>query len=107
MVHPGQHSRLQSLRIHGMDAVQLACGAGFMLAIAALIEAYFSPSPLPQAVKYTVGTLLWILVAMYLRFGGRGTYALAASYGQSRRSNRGPSAGVTDETASPAGETVA
>lgn len=80
MVHPGQYSRLQSLRVHGLDAVKLACGAGFMLAVAALIEAYFSPSPLPDAVKYTVGTLLWILVFMYLRFGGRRTFEIATSY---------------------------
>lgn len=80
MVHPGQYSRLESLRIHGLDAVKLACGAGFMLAVAALIEGYFSPSPLPDIVKYVVGTLLWVLVILYLRFGGRGTYALATQY---------------------------
>lgn len=112
MVHPGQYSRLQSLRIHGLDAVRLACGAGFMLAIAALIEAYFSPSPLPDAVKYTVGTLLWVLVYLYLRLGGRGTYQLAASYARSDGRSR-PAAGGNlsgndrDTRSAPAQETSA
>ena len=79
MVHPGEYSRLESLRVHGLDAVKLGSGAAVMLAIAALIEAYFSPHPsIPHAVKYTVGTLLWILVVCYLALGGRGTYSLAA-----------------------------
>lgn len=79
LVHPGQHSRLESLRIHGMDAIKLGSGAGFMLVIAALIEAYFSPLPIPHVFKYVVGTLLWILVFCYLMLGGRGTYDAATS----------------------------
>lgn len=79
MVHPGEHSRVESLRVHGLDAVKLGSGAAFMLTIAALIEAYFSPHPaIPHAVKYFVGTLLWVLVGCYLMFGGRGTFNLAA-----------------------------
>lgn len=78
LIHPGQHSRIQSLRIHGLDAVKLGTGAGFMLAIAALIEAYFSPLPIPHVFKYVVGTMLWVLVFCYLMFGGRGTYDAAA-----------------------------
>ena len=71
MVHPGELSRRESLRVHGLDAIKLASGAGFMLAIAALIEAYFSPMAIPHSVKYVVGTGLWMLVFVYLVFGGR------------------------------------
>ena len=71
MIHPGRLSRVESLRVHGIDAVKLACGAGFMLAIAALIEGYFSPMALPHVVKYVVGTGLWLVVFVYLTFGGR------------------------------------
>ncbi|MEZ6124783.1 MAG: stage II sporulation protein M [Planctomycetaceae bacterium] len=70
MIHPGELSRRESLRVHGIDSVKLALGAGFMLGIAALIEAYFSPMPIPHTVKYLVGTLLWCLVYIYLTFGG-------------------------------------
>ena len=71
MIHPGEVSRLESLRAHGLDAIKLATGAGFMLLIAALIEGYFSPIALPHLVKYVVGTMLWVLVYVYLVNGGR------------------------------------
>ncbi|MEQ9407858.1 MAG: stage II sporulation protein M [Fuerstiella sp.] len=73
MIHPGALSRRESLRVHGIDAIQLAIGAGFMLFVAALIEGYFSPMPaIPHAVKYMVGTILWLVVYVYLVYGGRG-----------------------------------
>lgn len=89
MVHPGEHSRLESLRVHGLDAVKLGSGAAVMLAIAALIEAYFSPHPsIPHAIKYIVGTFFWVLVFCYLTFGGRGTYAIAAGMVNNASGNR-------------------
>ncbi|MGB4707304.1 MAG: stage II sporulation protein M [Fuerstiella sp.] len=79
MIHPGEHSRVQSLRIHGVEAVKLAAGAGFMLVVAALIEGYFSPMAIPHAVKYAVGTMLWGVVYVYLMYGGRGGVDVAMS----------------------------
>lgn len=78
LVHPGDMSRVASIRHHGMDAVKLACGAGFMLAIAALIEAYFSPisaDVMPHSVKYVAGSVLWSIVYLYLAHGGRSSSA--------------------------------
>ncbi len=72
LVHPGQRRRLEALRVRGLEAVQLAGGAAAMLVIAALIEAFWSPSPIPATVKYSVGSGLWLLVAIYLGFSGRG-----------------------------------
>ncbi|MDG2128189.1 MAG: stage II sporulation protein M [Fuerstiella sp.] len=71
MIHPGELSRRESLRVHGIDAIKLASGAGAMLVIAALIEGYFSPMALPHSVKYVVGTMMWGLVFVYLVQGGR------------------------------------
>jgi uncharacterized membrane protein SpoIIM required for sporulation len=71
MIHPGELSRRESLRVHGIDAIKLASGAGAMLVVAALIEGYFSPMALPHSVKYVVGTMMWGLVFVYLTQGGR------------------------------------
>jgi uncharacterized membrane protein SpoIIM required for sporulation len=71
LVHPGQRTRLEALRVRGLDAVQLAGGAAAMLVIAALIEAFWSPAPIPAMWKYSVGSALWMLVAVYLTLAGR------------------------------------
>lgn len=71
LVHPGQRTRLEALRVRGLEAVQLAGGAAAMLVIAALIEAFWSPAPIPAMWKYTVGSILWLLVAVYLGIAGR------------------------------------
>lgn len=69
-VHAGQRTRLESLRVRGIEAVQIAGGAAVMLVIAAFIEAFWSPAPIPAVVKYVVGGLLWLVVACYLGLSG-------------------------------------
>jgi len=69
-LHPGNRTRVEALRVRGLEAVQLAGGAAVMLVVAALIEAFWSPTPIPASVKYTVGGLLWCLVALYLLLSG-------------------------------------
>lgn len=71
IVHPGKRTRLDSLMHHGSDSIRLAFGAGVMLLIAAGIEAWFSPLPIPHAIKYVVGTMLWVLVVVWLVLGGQ------------------------------------
>ncbi len=68
---PGQRTRIDSLRFHGAEALQLALGAGAMLIVAAIIEGYFSPLPIAPTFKYAAGFCLWALVASYLIFAGR------------------------------------
>ena len=68
---PGQRTRLDSMKFHGVESLQLALGAGGMLFVAALLEGYFSPLPIAPMIKYIVGTGLWLLVAFYLAFAGR------------------------------------
>jgi len=70
LLHPGQRTRLDALRHRGLEAVQIAAGAAVMLVVAALIEAFWSPSAIPAIVKYSVGGCLWLLVAMYLGLSG-------------------------------------
>ena len=72
LIHPGQRTRLESLRLRGFEAIQIACGAAAMLMVAALIEAFWSPSPvIPNSVKYAGGALLWLAVIVYLSTAGR------------------------------------
>ena len=71
IVHPGERTRIASLRHHGGEAIRLAFGAGVMLLIAAGIEAWFSPLPIPHIIKYLVGTMLWLTVIAWLTLGGR------------------------------------
>lgn len=72
LLRPGQRSRIESLRVRGLEAIRIACGAAVMLMIAALIEAFWSPSDVPNALKYSIGGLLWLLVIVYLTTAGRG-----------------------------------
>ena len=69
-IHPGPRTRLEALRVRGLEAVQLAGGAAAMLVIAALIEAFWSPAPFPPALKFAVGGALWLVVAAYLLLSG-------------------------------------
>lgn len=70
LVHPGQRTRWDALRVRGLDAVKVALGAGVMLCIAALIEGFWSPSSIPREVKMAVGAALWVVVILYLSLAG-------------------------------------
>jgi uncharacterized membrane protein SpoIIM required for sporulation len=71
VMFPGERTRMASLRHHGTESLLIALGAGGMLFVAALIEAYFSPLPIDSIYKYLVGTLLWFVVGLYLTLAGR------------------------------------
>lgn len=71
-LHPGNRTRLEALRVNGLDAVQIASGAAVMLVIAALIEGFWSPAPIPAIFKYSAGGVLWLIVICYLGLAGRG-----------------------------------
>ncbi|QDV21055.1 hypothetical protein Pan153_57370 [Gimesia panareensis] len=70
LIHPGQRTRFQSLQVRGLEAVQIAGGAAVMLVVAALIEAFWSPSAVSPMLKYIVGSVLWLIVFLYLAFAG-------------------------------------
>ena len=71
VLYPGNRTRLASLQHHGKQSLLLVLGAGAMLLVAAMIEAFFSPMPINPQIKYVTGTIAWIIVALYLAFAGR------------------------------------
>lgn len=72
LIHPAGRTRLESLRHRGLEAVQLAAGAAALLVVAALIEAFWSPAPISQVVKYSGAGVLWVVIALYLGLAGAG-----------------------------------
>jgi uncharacterized membrane protein SpoIIM required for sporulation len=71
LIHTNGRSRLGSLRHHAPELAQLVSGAAAMLCIAALIEAFWSPSSLPNGVKYAFAGVAWTSVFAFLAFAGR------------------------------------
>ena len=70
ILHPGQRSRPEALKALGFQSLQVALGAGTMLGVAAMIEAFWSPSAFTPEVKYSVGGSLWVIVFAYLGMSG-------------------------------------
>jgi uncharacterized membrane protein SpoIIM required for sporulation len=71
LIAPGRRTRGRALRESGRESAMILGGAGLMLVCAAVLEAFWSSSSAPAAVKYGVGALLWTCVLGYLAFGGR------------------------------------
>lgn len=71
LVDTGGRTRFASLRAHARDIVYLVVGAAFMLAIAAAIEGWWSPSSAPARVKWGTAVGAYLLVIIYLTFAGR------------------------------------
>jgi uncharacterized membrane protein SpoIIM required for sporulation len=64
-------TRFGSLRATAPELLRQVLGAGAFLALAALIEAWWSPSALPPAAKHAAGLAGWVAVALVLWRGGR------------------------------------
>ncbi|MBI5570165.1 MAG: stage II sporulation protein M [Desulfomonile tiedjei] len=78
LVDPGPYRRLEFLSVRSRDAVALALGCVPLLAIAGVIEAFFSPSPLPPWLKLgTAGVLFLLLVTLLGLAAARGKEKLA------------------------------
>lgn len=68
LIHPGQLARLEALKRNAAGVVPMLYGIVLLLLLAAAIEAFWSSkSHLPVAIKYTVGGLCWLSVALYFR----------------------------------------
>lgn len=76
LIAPGHLTRSESLRLAARKSVQMLCGVMVFLLIAAFIEAYWSSTTqITPWVKYLVGGVLWLLVAVYLALAGRTAHA--------------------------------
>ena len=65
-------TRLGSLQARAREIVYLVVGAALMLLVAAGIEGFWSPSGLPERVKWGGAIVAYLLVISYLTFAGRG-----------------------------------
>jgi len=73
LISPGQLSRKQALVVAARGATGIVYGAAGMLLLAAFVEAFWSPlTEMAPTVKYVVGIALWVLLACYFYFLGRG-----------------------------------
>ena len=69
---PGNRTRLDALKTATQPAIALVYGVVAMLVIAAFVEAFWSSNNSLHAwQKYSVGTLLWFIVVVYLGFAGK------------------------------------
>lgn len=71
LLNPQGYSRPDALKIHGKSAGALMSGAFFFLLLAAAVEAFWSPSAVPDAFKIMVALFLWPTVYFYLLRSGR------------------------------------
>lgn len=72
VVAPGDLPRIAALQARAREVLVIVAGASVMLLMAAAIEAFWSASSVPSAVKLGVGGALFVLVLGYVLFAGRG-----------------------------------
>ncbi len=78
VLKPGPLSRPAALAAAGQRALPLIYGGSLLVFFAAFIEGFWSASPAPPAIKYSVGIANWCFLAAYLAMAGR-TKAPSAS----------------------------
>ena len=71
ILNPGRLPRVRALVVATKQAMPLIYGAGVMTAMAAVVEGFWSAQDIPSDVKYSVGTVLWLVVMAYLSLVGR------------------------------------
>ncbi|MGH9450113.1 MAG: stage II sporulation protein M [Terriglobia bacterium] len=71
LLFPGNLPRRDALVQHGALAVRLALGIIPILVIAAIIEAFLSPSAVSSGIKYLIAGIGATLLTVYLTKGGR------------------------------------
>ena len=72
LLFPGDRPRFDNLRLRGREAAQLVAGCVPLLAVAATIEGFISPSALPAELKLAVAAFTGLALYTYLLLAGRG-----------------------------------
>jgi uncharacterized membrane protein SpoIIM required for sporulation len=70
-VKPGAYDRKTALVLGGRKAMILITGAALMTAFAAIIEGFWSATPMEPWIKYTFGACMWTATICYLLLCGR------------------------------------
>jgi len=70
-VKPGAYDRKTALVLGGRKAMTLITGAALMTAFAAIIEGFWSATPMEPWIKYTFGCCMWAATISYLLFCGK------------------------------------
>lgn len=78
MIATGGRTRLGSLRAQVPDLAATILGAALMLAIAAALEGFWSPSSIAAPIKWATAGAFAIALTAYLAFAGRGPAVAAA-----------------------------
>lgn len=65
-------TRIDSLRASGPALFRLVAGAAALILVAAMIEGFWSASPIPWWIKFPFGAMQWLVVFTWLALGGRG-----------------------------------
>lgn len=71
LVSPGIHRRSEWFLREARDAAALLAGAVPLFVVAALVESWVTPAPLPEEVKLAFALLLFAAVCAWLALGGR------------------------------------
>jgi uncharacterized membrane protein SpoIIM required for sporulation len=71
IVDPGDRTRSEALAEEGRRSVVVILGCTAMFVVAAMIEAYVTPSGLPTAVRILVGASVWVAFGLYVVSQGR------------------------------------
>ena len=72
VLNPGTLSRAEALKVSAKQALPLIYGGPLLVLIAAFIEGFWSASAVQPEIKHIVGVMLWLLLAAWLLFAGRG-----------------------------------
>jgi uncharacterized membrane protein SpoIIM required for sporulation len=72
LMDPGPYRRSEVLALRSKQAARLIAGCIPLLAMAGLIEAFFSPSPLPALLKIIFSIVLFLALLGFLSFSGVG-----------------------------------
>lgn len=71
LLRPGALSRKDALVLAGRQAVSLMCLVTVLLVLAGFVEGFFTPAPIAPEWKLTFSGVAFVLLAVYLFFGGR------------------------------------